>query len=228
MAGGVPHYTDYRRHVRLGDVVVSAPNKRGFTFMFCDELVEDGAHGQLQTMLKGWSPRDNILLETVKMLIERHNANYRSPPWEAYISQGAYLLHDQLVKFNRPPLDTDRLFMSLGDSGMIEMEHPHAPDETDSHSGITQIKCGTIGSGKPIVSDDILRLDFAARHDCIAFDTEFDQVLESVVGNRKDSFAFIKGICDYYDGTKSLEWQPFAALAAAAVMKTVIENLPVT
>lgn len=24
-AGGVPHYTDYNKHVRLGDVVVSSP-----------------------------------------------------------------------------------------------------------------------------------------------------------------------------------------------------------
>lgn len=25
VGGGVPHYTDYARHVRLGDVVVSSP-----------------------------------------------------------------------------------------------------------------------------------------------------------------------------------------------------------
>lgn len=25
VGGGVPHYTDYERHVRLGDVVVSSP-----------------------------------------------------------------------------------------------------------------------------------------------------------------------------------------------------------
>lgn len=25
VGGGVPHYTDYKKHVRLGDVVVSTP-----------------------------------------------------------------------------------------------------------------------------------------------------------------------------------------------------------
>ena len=25
VGGGIPHYTDYSRHVRLGDVVVSSP-----------------------------------------------------------------------------------------------------------------------------------------------------------------------------------------------------------
>jgi nucleoside phosphorylase len=55
---------------------------------------------------------------------------------------------------------------------------------------------------------------------------EFDQVLESIVGNRKDSFGFVRGVCDYLDGTKNVEWQPYAALAAAGFMKTLIENLP--
>ena len=41
-----------------------------------------------------------------------------------------------------------------------------------------------------------------------------------------DSFAFIRGVCDYLDGTKSVEWQPYSALCAAAVMKTLILNLP--
>ena len=28
VCGGVPHYTDYYNHVRLGDVIVSMPNKK--------------------------------------------------------------------------------------------------------------------------------------------------------------------------------------------------------
>ena len=37
VGGGVPHYTDYARHVRLGDIVVSSPNppnKYFFAFLF--------------------------------------------------------------------------------------------------------------------------------------------------------------------------------------------------
>ena len=29
VGGGVPHYTDYDQHVRLGDVVVAAPQASG-------------------------------------------------------------------------------------------------------------------------------------------------------------------------------------------------------
>lgn len=32
VAGAVPHYTDYDQHVRLGDVVLSAPQKQGQRF----------------------------------------------------------------------------------------------------------------------------------------------------------------------------------------------------
>ncbi len=41
-----------------------------------------------------------------------------------------------------------------------------------------------------------------------------------------DSFAFIRGIADYLDGTKNVDWQPYAALCAAAYTKTLITDLP--
>ena len=37
-AGGVPHYTDYYKHVRLGDVVMSTPNDKGHIYVFCDKV----------------------------------------------------------------------------------------------------------------------------------------------------------------------------------------------
>jgi len=52
-------------------------------------------------------------------------------------------------------------------------------------------------------------------------------VLESIVGNRKESFLFVRGACDYLDGTKNVIWQPYSALVAAAFMKSVIEKIPV-
>jgi len=38
---------------------------------------------------------------------------------------------------------------------------------------------------------------------------------------------FIRGACDYLDGTKNAMWQPYSALVAAAFMKVVIEKMPV-
>lgn len=31
VAGGIPHFTDFKKHVRLGDVVISTPNQNQLT-----------------------------------------------------------------------------------------------------------------------------------------------------------------------------------------------------
>jgi len=36
----------------------------------------------------------------------------------------------------------------------------------------------------------------------------------------------IKGIADYKDGTRRKDWQQYAALMAAAVLRTVVESMP--
>jgi nucleoside phosphorylase len=228
VCGGVPHYADYYSHVRLGDVVVSAPNDRGQLFIYCDKVTEDAVHGALQYSLKSWSPVDLVLLTAARSLVDCASQNPdRSAVWEEYITAGSQLLRGQEVAFERPPQETDRLFMNLGGDDMIEVGHPAAPPNAPPpHPGQPTIRFGAIASGKPVVMGDQLRLDFAARHQCVANDTEFDQVLESIVGNRKDSFLFVRGVADYLDGSKNAEWQPYAALVAAAFTRAIIDQLP--
>lgn len=47
-------------------------------------------------------------------------------------------------------------------------------------------------------------------------------MVESIQGNCRDSFALVRGISDYKDGTRKSPWQPFAALTAAAVVKAIV------
>jgi nucleoside phosphorylase len=229
IAGGVPHYTDYYNHVRLGDVVISTPNQKGQLYIYCDKVTHDKERGQLQYSLKSWAPTDPVILNIVQHLRAQQEAEV-SGPWEQYIMEGQELLQGQQVAFSRPPPDTDRLFMNIGGNDMIEVGHPVVPDalKASYRSGVPVLRCGAIASGKPIAQDDQLRLEFATRHQCVAVDTEFDQVLESIVGNRKESFVFIRGIADYLDGTTNAEWQPYCSLVAAAFMKVIIEQLPGT
>lgn len=79
-----------------------------------------------------------------------------------------------------------------------------------------------IASGRAISRDDSLRQLFAQQTGALAFDSEFDSVLESVLGNCRDSFLCLRGVADYRDGSRHKEWQPYAAIAAAAVMKAVV------
>jgi len=227
VCGGVPHYADFYSHTRLGDVVISAPNGRGQVFVYCDKVTEDTAHGQLQYSLKSWTPGSLLLLDSARELVDQANADGKNLPWEEYAAIGAQLLRGQEVAFDRPSAETDRLFMNVGGEDVIEVAHPSAPPGAPAlRPDCPTVRFGAVASGKPIAMGDQLRLEFAARHQCIGVDTEFDQVLESIVGNRQDSFLFVRGVADYLDGSKNAEWQPYAALIAAAFTKALLEHLP--
>lgn len=227
VCGGVPHYTDYYSHTRLGDVIISTPNSRGQVFVYCDKVTEDTAHGRLQYSLKSWTPGSCLLLDTARALVDQASSDGKYLSWEEYAAAGAQLLYDQEVAFDRPSADTDRLFMNVGGDDMIEVAHPPVPpDAPPLRPDCPTVRFGAIASGKPIAMGDQMRLEFVARHQCIGVDTEFDQVLESIVGNRQESFLFVRGVADYLDGSKNAEWQPYAALIAAAFTKSLLEQLP--
>lgn len=132
-----------------------------------------------------------------------------------------------LIKYNSNSYLIDlysRLTMMIGEGNIIEMQHPQSPDGIDERQGMPKIHYGVIGAGKKFAMEDGLRLDFAAKFDISSFDSEFDQVLAAVVGSVKESFMVIRGISDYSDGLQKKEWQPYAALAAAAVLKSIIKS----
>jgi hypothetical protein len=61
----------------------------------------------------------------------------------------------------------------------------------------SRVHLGPVASGRQVSRDDHLRQELAARLGILAFDSEFDSVLESVIGNRRDAFLVIRGIADY-------------------------------
>lgn len=88
--------------------------------------------------------------------------------------------------------------------------------------GCSRIHLAPVASGRQVARDDQLRQKFASRFGALAFDAEMDAVVESILGNCRENFVVIRGIADYKDGTRIKEWQPYAALAAASVMKAII------
>lgn len=226
--GGVPHFTDYSRHVRLGDVVVShPPPNRSYVYAYCDQVrrMEKGGY---MFEAKTWTPSNMILQQIARQLWEMGENNPEECPWDTYIKNGLKELDGQESLFQRPSKDTDRLYMPVGGTDIIEMEHPLPPDGlVNGHkSGVSRIHFGPIGAGRQIVKDPEIRQEFSRLYGCLAFDTEFDAVVESIFGNRKDSYMFIRGISDYRDGMRKKEWQPYSSLVAAAFMKSIICALP--
>jgi len=48
VCGAVPHYTDYYNHVRLGDIIISMPNKMGQLYIYCDKTQSDAQRSKIQ------------------------------------------------------------------------------------------------------------------------------------------------------------------------------------
>ncbi|XP_017765279.1 PREDICTED: uncharacterized protein LOC108554491 isoform X2 [Eufriesea mexicana] len=225
IGGGVPHYTDYNKHVRLGDVVVSHPtplNKK-YIYIYC-ESAKTNETGDYHFETKEYCP-PNLCLQEIAVNLKDQSENEINPPWQTYLKEGLNILINQTEHdFKPPPPESDKLYMAIGERDVIEVAHPIAPlDATYKRTnGCPRIHLAPVASGRHIARDDQLRQKFAARFGALAFDAEMDAVVESILGNCRESFAVIRGISDYKDGSRIKEWQPYASLAAASVMKSII------
>ncbi|GFR12500.1 uncharacterized protein TNCT_304911 [Trichonephila clavata] len=238
VGGGVPHCYDYTKHVRLGDVVISTPpdNQHSYVYLYCEALKNafDPADNDFlspeQISIKTWCPISLKLQNIACNLWRKGILDMSDRPWDSYIEEGLKQLKDKESSFCRPPSDTDKIYcMSVEGGDLVDVGHPQPMEGAfdPRKPGLPVLHFGAVGSGKILMQDDTKRLAFADHHGIMSFDTGFGSVVESIFGNRKDDYVFIRGISDYKDGTKKKEWQPYASLAAASVMKAIICNLDV-
>ncbi|KAJ8881794.1 hypothetical protein PR048_018280 [Dryococelus australis] len=224
VGGGIPHFTDYNKHVRLGDVVVSYPiNGHKYVYIYC-ENTKKSADGNYEFETKAYSPANPCLQDIAVKLKSQVEHEDCSPPWMQYLQDGLVSLRsDSEQDFSQPSPETDKLYMSIGDRDLIEVAHPAPLDgvSTRLERG-PKLHLSPVASGRAVAREDQLRQRFSDQFGALAFDSEFDAVVESVIGNCRDSFVCLRGIADYKDGTRRKEWQPYASLVAASVMKTII------
>lgn len=111
---------------------------------------------------------------------------------------------------------------------VIEASHPEktTPGLERREYGLPVLRFGTIGGGdESVMRDENTRHAISEQYGVCCFDSGMDQVLESIEGNRKESYIIIKGIVDYGYGMSTKEWQPYAALCAASFAKHLILNI---
>ncbi|XP_030378501.1 uncharacterized protein LOC115627089 isoform X2 [Scaptodrosophila lebanonensis] len=218
VAGGVPHYTDYKKHVRLGDVVISYVDKQRALLSSSKEKPYVYVYKSGEDV-KTYFP----INDSLQLIAESLQANMaQKRPWESYLRDALQsLLQKTESDFNRPDGKTDKLFMNIGNNEVIEVAHPIAADELD---GVPRMRLhlGPIGSGRDLVRSDDLRTQFARKYGLLATDVEMSSVLDSIIGNCRESFILVKGISDYKDGMSTRKWQNYAALSAASVVKSII------
>lgn len=67
VGGGVPHYTDYSKHVRLGDVVISHPTNNGkkkYVYTYCGYVRCGECEGDFEFETKEYCP-NNLVLQSI-------------------------------------------------------------------------------------------------------------------------------------------------------------------
>jgi hypothetical protein len=165
------------------------------------------------------------LYKVVNNIRKTYNPNSNKIyPWEEYLKDGIDSLYNEELDCRKPK--DDKLFFTVGEKNVIEVNHPEDPVNRRRSGPLLQF--GAIGGGEKLIKDESVRQKLSDKFGIICFDSDLDQVMESIDGNRKDSFIIIRAIADYYDGTTSKEWQPYAALCAAAFTKTLLCALPET
>ncbi|KAK1236996.1 hypothetical protein MKX08_007944 [Trichoderma sp. CBMAI-0020] len=100
----------------------------------------------------------------------------------------------------------------------LEMKKKMEPDRVQC----PEIFIGCVASGDTVMKSGEHRDQIAKQRDVIAFEMEGAGVWDEV------PCIVVKGVCDYADSHKNKTWQPFAAATAAAVLKAMLLQYPVT
>uniref|UniRef100_A0A8R1XZS4 Winged helix-turn-helix domain-containing protein n=1 Tax=Onchocerca volvulus TaxID=6282 RepID=A0A8R1XZS4_ONCVO len=236
VGGGVAHYTDASRHVRLGDVVVSGPDPN--SYVFAHAYTVDRATEHVNGFLvRNWNPQDAIITHIAKNMDDKMIAE-----WDSITKTTIDRLDaaNGDMSFSRPPPQADLLAVPVGGGQVVVIPHPN------SERIISVVHVGSIGAmvsyrkqtfaNEEQVGEDTssataqFRDKFATNHNLRAVDAGFDSVIAAINGSRIDSWALIRGIADYQHGQSraSRMWQGYSSVRAAALTKTLILRLPLS
>ncbi|KAM0259122.1 hypothetical protein ACHAQJ_003493 [Trichoderma viride] len=129
-------------------------------------------------------------------------------------------------EYGRPDLGSDNLYSSdpvqtLDAGENLASKLIERPERSEIEDNLA-IHYGLIASADGFIKDAQIRDILAEEFDVLCFETE--------VAGLMDSFPclVIRGICDYSDRHRFKKWQGYAAMAAAAYAKALLEMLPVS
>ncbi|KAJ5549031.1 hypothetical protein N7513_006265 [Penicillium frequentans] len=209
IGGGVPS----KRDIQLGDIVV------GTRVMQYDlgKIIEDGKF--LRTAI----PRtpDMLLGTTVSALRAKHELE---PHRIQSILQQRLETNTEYIYPNAP----DRLFLATYDhvspqrGDCDECDHSKLVPRSKRTGNNIVVHYGAIASGNQVMRHGVTRDNVARELDVVCFEMESAALMDIL------PCLPIRGICDYSDSHKNKDWQKYAAAAAAAYARELIEELPST
>jgi nucleoside phosphorylase/class 3 adenylate cyclase len=212
IAGGIPNPERPGEHVRLGDIVIS--NQKGVVQY--DFIKRSGGRkrtGVAEEVRASPRPPSAEMLEAVRLLeVEAHRGHF---PWDVHLDEGL-----AGMKWQRPDHTDDRL-ADAGDPNRF-LAHPEEPER---RVGRPRIFLAPIASANTLLKDpvkrDALRDQFGIR----AVEMEGSGVADAT-WTHGVGYLVVRGICDYCDANKNDRWQKYAAMAAAAYVRALLESMP--
>lgn len=215
IGGGVP---SEEHDIRLGDVVVSKPNKQSSGVIQYD-FGQTVAKGQFIHNGSLNAP-PSILLNAVTILQAGHNLYGNQLAQRLSVMKTA-----RLKEYTYQGTDNDNLF---------EAEYDHIGNATTCHQCDRSrlilrptrdrtepvVHYGSIASGNQVMKDGVTRDQLRQESDVLCFEMEAAGLMNTF------PCLVIRGICDYADSHKNKQWQPYAAATAAAYAKELLYIIP--
>ncbi|KAK7943293.1 uncharacterized protein PG986_012406 [Apiospora aurea] len=205
IGGGVPS-----KNVRLGDVVVSTPDKTsGGVEQYDLGARQSGGEFVRQGHL---NQPPGFIVSAVRTLRALHES--QNPDVPQIINGVLERVKRMALAYSHPGLEKDPLFVPSTKHVESEGEVHRAelsPADPNIHYGV-------IASGNSVIKDAIARDKIVADigGDCLCFEMEAAGLMNNM------PCLVIRGICDYADSHKSDEWHKYAALTAAAYAKELL------
>jgi nucleoside phosphorylase len=212
IAGGIPHPAKPGDHVRLGDIVVS--NVKGVVqYDFVKRSIGGEEREVIEEVRSSSHRPDPWLTEAVDLLeSDRHLGRHL---WEAVLSDGLGSLG-----WTRPEESTDKL-ASAADPSLL-VAHPQDAERRPGHP---RVFLGPIASANTLLKDPVRRDALRDRFGAKAVEMEASGIVDAT-WTRGVGYLVVRGICDYCDSNKGDAWQRYAALAAAAYVRALLESMP--
>ncbi|OHW99045.1 ankryin repeat protein [Colletotrichum incanum] len=225
IGGGAP---SQKHDIRLGDIVVSCPrNGKGGVFQY-----DFGKTIQAQAFQQtGFLNQPPLVLRTAVAGLEAMyevDGHQIDDHIKAVIQKKPKLQK----KYSRPHPSSDRLYKSDivhprdteegcsqvcdNDALALKLRRERDEDEDDP-----KIHYGLIASANQLMKDALIRDKLAEENDVLCFEMEAAGLMNHF------PCLVIRGICDYSDSHKNKDWQGFAAMAAAAYAKDLLNQIPV-
>lgn len=201
IAGGVPTPGISEDDVRLGDVVVS--NRHGVVQY---DLVKEHPGGATEHRYPP-RPPGATLLEAVRYL--EADALVGRHPWVAHLQrQGVAAL---------APRPKDGV-----DARGEPIDYPPDPARVANQP---RIFSGTVASANTLLKNPEHRDYLAKNFNVKAVEMEGSGVADAIWMGDAAGYLVVRGICDYCDGKNGDVWQKYAAAAAAAYTRALIESM---